>query len=115
MLPLVVLVFLLGVDAVLLARDQILVVHCAREGARRASLTGDAAQTAAVVHARGAPRSAAVALESSGDADSELVSVTVRWNVAERLIVLGSLGRAVSVEHTTVMRREPEQSDVDGG
>ena len=108
-LPLVVMVFLLGVDAVLLARDELLVAHCAREGARRASLTGDPGETTAVVHARGAPGSALVTLSTSGsDDDSEMVSVTVRWNVRDRLLVLGHLGQDINVEHTTVMLREPQ-------
>ena len=107
-LPLVVMVFLLGVDAVLLARDELLVAHCAREGARRASLTGDPGETTAVVHARGAPGSALVTLSTSGSNDSAMVSVTVRWNVRDRLLVLGHLGQDINVEHTTVMLREPQ-------
>ncbi len=107
-LPLVVMVFLLGVDAVLLARDELLVAHCAREGARRASLTGDPGETTAVVHARGAPGSALVTLSTSGSAESAMVSVTVRWNVRDRLLVLGHLGQDINVEHTTVMLREPQ-------
>ncbi len=107
-LPLVVMVFLLGVDAVLLARDELLVAHCAREGARRASLTGDPGETTAVVHARGAPGSALVTLSTSGSGDSAMVSVTVRWNVRDRLLVLGHLGQDINVEHTTVMLREPQ-------
>lgn len=106
-------VFLLGVDAVLLARDQILVVHCAKEGARRASLTGDAAQTVAVVHQRGAPGSAVVSLDMVGEGSSELVSVTVRWSVDDRLILLGHLGRGIVVQHTTVMVREPNPPEFD--
>lgn len=112
-LPLVVMVFLLGVDAVLLARDELLVAHCAREGARRASLTGDPGETTAVVHARGAPSSATVTLSTSGNEQSETVSVTVRWNVRDRLLILGHLGRDITVEHTTVMLREPQPEGFD--
>jgi hypothetical protein len=109
-LPMVALVFLLGVDGILLARDQLLVVHAAREGARRAALTGSVSEAGEVVHARGAPSEATVSLTSYGGAGSpdELVGITVRWNLDSRLVVLGRLGRTISVEHTVVMRREQD-------
>jgi Flp pilus assembly protein TadG len=106
LLPMIALVFLLGVDGVLIARDQLLVVHSAREGARRAALTGDLSETTATVHDRGAPSSASVSMTSYGGGTNELVGVTVRWNTSSRLIVLGRIARGISVEHTTVMRRE---------
>jgi Flp pilus assembly protein TadG len=113
LLPMVALVFLLGVDGILLARDQLLVVHAAREGARRAALTGSVGEATQVVHARGAPTSASVSLTSYGGAGSpdELVGITVRWKLDARLVVLGRLGRlgrGISVEHTVVMRREQD-------
>ncbi len=106
LLPLVVMVFLLGVDGVLIARDQILVVHTSHEGARRASLTGDLGEATAVVRERGAPNNASVSMTSYGGGTNELVGVTVRWNTSSRLIVIGRFLHAISVEHTTVMRRE---------
>jgi Flp pilus assembly protein TadG len=106
LLPIVAMVFLLGVDGVLIARDQILVVHASREGARRASLTGDLGESTRVAYERGAPSIASVSMTSYGGGTNELVGVTVRWNASSRLIVIGRFVRSISVEHTTVMRRE---------
>jgi Flp pilus assembly protein TadG len=106
LLPLVAVVFLLGVDGVLIARDQLLVVHASREGARRAALTGDLGEAARVVHERGAPGIASVSMTSYGGGTNELVGVTVRWNASTRLILIGRFMHGISVEHMTVMRRE---------
>jgi Flp pilus assembly protein TadG len=112
LMPIIAVVFLLGVDGVLIARDQLLVVHAAREGARRAALTGDLGEAAAVVHDRGAPGNASVSMTSYGGGTNELVGVTVRWNTSSRLIVIGRFVGGIAVEHTTVMRRERSPDSV---
>jgi Flp pilus assembly protein TadG len=105
-LPLVLLVFVLGVDAVLIGRDELLVIHAAREGARVASVTGDLAQATVAAKSRGAPSDATVSLVRVGGGTDELVTVNVTWSLANRLLLLGPVGRAMSVDHSVTMRRE---------
>ena len=105
-LPLVVVVFVLGLDGVLIARDELLVVHSAREGARVAAVTGDLAQAASAAKSRGAPADAAVSLVSIGGGSNELVTVTVRWSLTNRVLLLGPVGNSLSVSHSVTMRRE---------
>jgi Flp pilus assembly protein TadG len=105
-LPLVLLVFVLGIDGVLMARDELLVVHSAREGARVASVTGDLAQATVAAKSRGAPSDATVSLVRVGGGTNELVTVNVTWSLANRLLLLGPVGRAMTVGHSVTMRRE---------
>ena len=106
-LPLVVVVLLVVVQVGLVARDQILVVHAAREAAREAAVDGGA----------DVPRRAAVA--GSGLADSRLsvtstgrgaagsrVRIEVRYKAPTAVPLVGAAVGDVTLEAGATMRVE---------
>jgi Flp pilus assembly protein TadG len=103
----VVFVVLLGVVQVLLVgRDQIAVVHAAREGARAAAVAADPVGegTAAATAAAGLdPQRLDVAV-TGGD---EQVTVVVRYAVPTDVPLVGALVGDVTVTGTATMRSEP--------
>lgn len=107
LLPLVVVVFALGIDLVLIGRDSVLVVHVAREGARIASLREPDKAVVAAVLRRGAPSNSEVGIVTINDGGvGDLVSVRVRWRVADRLLGFGRFARGLTVEHQVTMLKE---------
>src|SRR3954451_23971743 len=105
-LPLVFVVLLGAVQVVLVARDQIAVIHAAREGARAAAVAADpstegsaAATAAAGLHGE----RLSVAVADGGDQ----VTVTVRYAVPTDVPLVGILVGDVTVTGTATMRSEP--------
>jgi Flp pilus assembly protein TadG len=104
-MPLVAVVLLTLVQVVVVGRDQVAVVHAAREGARAAAVAADPG---------GAGREAA--RQASGlsservtvhvDAGS-VVRVTVAHRTSTDVPLVGRLVGDVTVRATAVMRREP--------
>jgi len=103
----VVFVVLLGVVQVLLVgRDQIAVVHAAREGARAAAVAADPVGegiAAATVAAGLDPHRLDVAVTGGG----EQVTVVVRYAVPTDVPLVGALVGDVTVTGTATMRSEP--------
>ncbi|MFN2607730.1 MAG: TadE family protein [Acidimicrobiales bacterium] len=106
-LPLVAMVMLAVVQVGLLARDQVLVVHAAREAAREAAVNA----------ASGAPRQAALAgsgleadrlqvdVSGRGGAGTR-VRVDVRYRSPTRVPLVGAAVGDVTMEATATMRVE---------
>jgi len=105
-LPLVFVVLLGVVQVLVVGRDQIAVVHAAREGARAAAVAADpvaegvnAATTAAGLD----PARLSVAVADGSDR----VTVTVRYAVPTDVPLVGTLLGDVTVIGTATMRTEP--------
>lgn len=117
-LPAVVAVLLLVVQVGLVGRDQLLVVHAAREAARAASVEPDPeAAASAATRAAGAaagldPRRLSVATRLDGD----LVRVTVRYRAPTDVPLVGALVGEPTLEASVAMRVEgtSESSDPPG-
>lgn len=105
-LPLVLLLLLGAVQVALVARDQVGVVHAAREGARAAAVAADpvAQGTAA---ARGATTLDPARLSVEVAEQGELVRVTVRYDAPTDVPLAGGLIGDVTLTATAVMRTEP--------
>ena len=106
-LPFVVLLLLAIVQVGLVARDQILVVHAAREAARVSAVEpGEGGPRAAAVEASLLdPSRLHVDVGSRGDAGSR-VAVTVRYRSPTLVPLIGPLIGDVEVRATTTMRVE---------
>jgi Flp pilus assembly protein TadG len=106
-LPLVFVVILGIVQVLLVGRDQIAVVHAAREGARAAAVAADPVGegTAAATAAAGALDAArlSVAVADSGDR----VTVVVGYAVPTDVPLVGAFVGDVTVTGTATMRIEP--------
>jgi Flp pilus assembly protein TadG len=105
-LPLVFVVLLAAVQVVLVGRDQIAVVHAAREGARAAAVAADGAGegVAAATAASGLDSSRlAVSVADNGDR----VTVIVRYRSATDVPLVGAFIGDVTVTGTATMRVEP--------
>ncbi|MEZ5217986.1 MAG: TadE family type IV pilus minor pilin [Ilumatobacteraceae bacterium] len=101
-LPVVLALLLVAAHLVVVARDQLAVIHAAREGARAAAVasspaTGVAAATAAVGF------DVEVSVAEAGDR----VRVEVRHRVHNRIPLFGALVPDVTVIGTAVMQVEP--------
>jgi hypothetical protein len=97
---------LLVVQVGLVVREQVLVVHAAREGARAAAVSG-AAEDAAPAAARATgldPTRLRVEASTTGSG----VSVTARYRARVALPVLRMLVDGVDLDATVVMRREDQ-------
>ncbi len=104
-LPLVFVALLSTVQLVLVARDQLAVVHAAREGARAAAVDADAgAGSAAAREALGLDLGRAVVI--SGRAAGR-VQVTVRYRSPTEVPLVGAFLPDVTVSGTATMRVEP--------
>jgi Flp pilus assembly protein TadG len=103
--PIVALMLLAVVQVTLVARDQIAVIHAAREGARAAALSG-AGPGDGMAAAR-----AATALEPSRlsvqVADGSEARVTVSYRAPTDVAIVGRLLGDVTLQATAVMRAEP--------
>lgn len=110
MLPLVVTVLLAVVQVGLLVRDEVVVVHAAREAARAAAVdrAPDAAWRAAAgaVHDTGVdPGRLAVDVTGRAGAGSH-VRVTVRYHPSSAVPIVGRLVSAMTLTGTATMRVE---------
>ena len=106
-LPLVAVVLLGVVQLGLVVRDQILVVHAAREAARQAAVdpSTDAARRAAVEGS--GLRSTRIEVDVTGrGGPGSRVYVRVRYRAPTDVPVVGGLVGDVSLEATTAMRVE---------
>ena len=106
-LPLLALLLLLVVQAALVVRDQVLVVHAAREAARAAAVDPDpgAARRAALAGAPLDPDRVVVEVGPQGP-PGRPVSVTVRYRTAALGPLIGALVPDIVVEGRASMRRE---------
>jgi hypothetical protein len=105
-LPLVFVVLLAAVQVLLVGRDQLAVVHAAREGARAAAVAADATGegTQAATAAAGLDRGRlSVAVQEGGDR----VTVVVRYRAPTDVPLVGALVGDVVVTGTATMRLEP--------
>lgn len=104
-LPLVFLVLLAIVQVVLVARDQLAVLHAAREGARAAAVdpAGDTGAAAAHEALGLDPGRASVRSATGGGR----VSVTVRYVSPTDVPLIGALLGDITVTGTATMRVEP--------
>lgn len=107
-LPLVFLAVLAVVQVVLVARDQVAVVHAAREGARAAAVAGRGGGAAdarsAATQALGLdPARATISETRAGDR----VRVSVRYRSPTDVPLVGPLLGDVTVTATATMRAEP--------
>jgi hypothetical protein len=105
-LPLVFVMLLAVAQVVLVARDQLAVVHAAREAARAAAASGasPADGVAAGQRASGLP---ADRLQVSVDANGDTVRAVVRFRSPTAVPLIGALVDDVTVQAEAVMRREP--------
>jgi Flp pilus assembly protein TadG len=105
-LPLVFVVLLGAVQVLVVGRDQIAVIHAAREGARAAAVAADpiGEGTAAATAAAGLDAGRlSVAVAGGG----ESVTVTVRYEVPTGVPLVGALVGDVTVTGVATMRVEP--------
>lgn len=100
-LPVVLLVVLVLLQVLLVVRDQVAVVHAAREAVRVAALDGDASAVRAA--ARRVVPDAEVQLERAGPAGAATVTVTVRWHRPVRLPLVARLVPGVTLSARQVM------------
>ncbi len=110
-LPLVVLVVLFIVQAGLVARDQLLVSHAAREAARAAAVSDSDRPSAATMAARqagnlDAERVSATTTMVDGDAS---VRVLISYRSITGIPIIGSLVPDIDLESTVVMRVESDR------
>jgi Flp pilus assembly protein TadG len=105
-LPLVFVVLLGAVQVLVVGRDQIAVIHAAREGARAAAVAADPVGegTAAATAAAGLDAGRLSVAVAGGD---QSVTVTVRYEVPTDVPLVGALVGDVTVTGTATMRTEP--------
>ena len=106
-LPFVAVLLLLLVQVGLLARDQVLVVHAAREGAREAAVDAapNAARDAAIASSTLDPGRLQVTVTGRG-APGSRVKVTATYKSATSVPIVGVLVRDLRLEASTTMRVE---------
>ena len=106
-LPLVAVVLLAVVQVGLLVRDQVLVVHAAREAARAAAVdpAAEAPREAAVAGSGLEPDRLAVAVSGRGGAGSR-VRVEIRYRAASRVPIVGAAVGDVTLSANATMRVE---------
>ncbi len=104
-LPILALLLLALVQVAVVVRDQVAVVHAAREGARAAAVTG-AGPADGVAAARTAARLEPGRLDVDASR-GESVRVTVRYRSPTDIPLVGRLVGDVTLRATAVMRSEP--------
>lgn len=105
-LPLLVVVALAAVQVALVARDQVLVLHAAREGAREAAVADD--RGAVVRAAEGATGLDAgrLSVDPGGPAAAGTVTVEVTYRSPTEVPLVGALVGDVRLSATATMRSE---------
>jgi Flp pilus assembly protein TadG len=106
-LPVLALLLLLLVQVGLVVRDEVLVVHAAREGAREAAVAADrgAARRGALAGARLEPDRLTVAAEGR-DGPGSRVTVRVEYRSRTDVPLVGALVGDVHLSSTVTMRVE---------
>ena len=106
-LPLVAVLLLVLVQVGLLARDQVLVVHAAREGAREAAVdpSPDAARSAAMTSSTLDASRLDVSISGRGGPGSR-VTVTARYRADTSVPIVGALVGDFELQASTTMRVE---------
>jgi Flp pilus assembly protein TadG len=104
-MPMLIVLLLALVQVVVVGRDQVAVIHAAREGARAAAVAAEPASEArrAVLAASGLQSSRLAIAVAAG----EDVRVTVTHRSATDVPLIGRLIGDVTVRATATMRREP--------
>jgi hypothetical protein len=105
-LPLVFLVVLAVVQVLVIARDQLAVIHAAREGARAAAVAADA-RTEAASAARAAAGLDNDRLTVEAAESGDKVIVVVRYRAPTDIALIGALVGDVTVTGEATMRVEP--------
>jgi hypothetical protein len=108
-LPLVVLLLLIVVQVTLVARDQILVVHAARAGARAAAVGETAGGVRAAVLESAGPgglKPDRLTAETSHIGGSDIVIVHVRYRPSTDVALVGALLPDVELRAKAAMRAE---------
>ena len=108
-LPVFVMLLLLLVQVGVLVRDQVLVIHAAREGKRAAAVTGasaDAAEKAALAVV-GLPLRTTDVITTPPGPKHDLVQVQVHYTDSTDIPIIGRLLGDVQVTGTVSMRMEP--------
>jgi len=108
-LPVFVLLLLLLIQVGVLVRDQVMVIHAAREGARTAAVTGanaDAAEKAALA-AAGLPLRSTDVVTTPPGTKHDLVRVEVRYTDSTNVPLVGRLLGDVHITGAVSMRVEP--------
>lgn len=115
-LPLLVVLLLAVVQVALVARDQVLVVHAARSGAREAAAGADPAAVRRAAAEAGGLESGRLAVDSRTSGPGRDVVVTrVRFRVPTDVALVGPLVPDVVLEATASMRSEMSASTTLGG
>ena len=104
-LPVLIAVLWLGVESVLLVRDQVLVTHAAREAARVAAVGGSPADASSAAAQRSGLSDQAGLVVNIANMGG-LAEVTVTLDEAPRLPIIGRLVPNLSVSSTVAMRVE---------
>lgn len=107
-LPFVLLLMLFMVQLGLVLRDQLLVVHAAREGARAAAVepTIEAARAGALRGGALDPGRLRVVTRRTEAGSSDLIEVTVTYRSTTTVPLIGSLLGDVTLSESTTMRVE---------
>ncbi len=107
-LPLLAALALGLLQVALVVRDQVLVTHAAREGARHAAVTADRGEVVAAVEGASSgldPRRIEVSIRGRGEPGSH-VTVTVRYAAPTSVPVVGALVGDVDLRAEVTMRVE---------
>ncbi len=107
-LPLLVAVMWLGVESVLLGRDQTLVTHAAREAARAAAVGASYADVRGAAVSRSGLGDNAAVMDVSLNSAGGVAEVTVSLREASRLPLIGRLLPSLKISSTVAMRIESE-------
>ncbi len=103
--PIVIVLLLALVQVTLVVRDQVAVIHAAREGARAAAATGaTAGDGVAAAHEATALESGRLSVQVAMGTE---VRATVRYRSPTDVPLVGRLLGDVTVQATAVMRAEP--------
>jgi hypothetical protein len=102
-LPLVFLALMAVVQVVLVARDQVAVLHAAREGARAAAVEDAGAGAAAARAALGLDGGASISASRAGDR----VTVVVRYRSPTDVPLIGAFLGDITVTGAATMQVEP--------
>ena len=105
-LPLVLVVTLAALQVALVARDQVLVVHAAREGARHAAVSTDDGAVARIARGATGLRRQRLAIRTERGAPPGAVSVTATYDAPTDVPLVGALVGDVGLEGTVTMRDE---------
>jgi len=106
-IPIVVLLILLSVQAALVLRDRVLVVHAARAAARAVIVDPQVTAATAALQLQGPPISTASVTLSGGSSGGSLATVTVRMRATRVPIVGRVVASTVLQERLVVMIEGP--------